>query len=94
MSKFDIDFYCNYSSGNYTVDEMKKGWKNGDIIWCGGFLSIMYRGEKNSQGYNVMTIGSIDKSNLQILRKLPNETSITFKTVNFFFENHTKIFRG
>lgn len=79
MSKSDVDFSCNYSAGNFTVDEMKKGWKNGDIVWGGGFLSIMYRGEKDSLGYNLMVIGSVEKEDLQILRELPNEIEITFK---------------
>lgn len=70
MSKSDIDFSCNYSSGNYTVDEMHKGWNNGDIVWGGGFLSIMFRAEKDSLGYNLIKIGSIDKSDLLILHHL------------------------
>lgn len=81
MSKSDIDFSCNYSSGNYTVDEMKKGWCNGDIIWGGGFLSIMFRAEKDSLGYNLMIIGSVEKEELQKLRELSNEVEITFKLV-------------
>lgn len=33
MSKSNVDFSCNYPAGNYTVNEMKKGWNNGDIVW-------------------------------------------------------------
>ncbi len=84
MSKSNVDFSCNYPAGDYTVNEMHKGWHNGDIIWGGGFLSIMFRAEKDSLGYNLMTIGSVDKSNLQILRDLPTEVSVTFKSVNSF----------
>lgn len=81
MSKSDIDYSCNYPSGDYTVNEMKRGWENGDIIWGGGFLSIMYRAEKDSLGYNLMVIGSIEKDDLQILRNLPKDTQMTFKLV-------------
>lgn len=81
MSKSDIDYSCNYPAGNYTVDEMKKGWNNGDIIWGGGFLSIMFRAEKDSLVYNLMTIGTVEKEDLQLLRELPNEIEITFKLV-------------
>lgn len=82
MSKSDVDFSCNYSSGNYTVDKIKKGWNNGDIILGGGFLSIMFRAEKDSFGYNLMTIGAVEKEELQKLRELPNEIEITFKLAN------------
>lgn len=54
---------------------MRKGWHNSD---GSGFLAIMYRGEKDSLGYNLMVIGSVEKEDLQILRDLPKEVTITF----------------
>lgn len=45
----------------------------------GGFLSIMFRAEKDSLGYNLMIIGSVEKYDLQTLRELQNEVEITFK---------------
>lgn len=80
MSKSNIDFSCNYPAGDYTVNEMKRGWHNGDVVWGGGFLSIMFRAEKDSLGYNLMIIGSVEKEDLQILRELPKEIEITFKS--------------
>lgn len=32
MSKSNVDFSCNYPAGNYTVNEMRKCWENGDIV--------------------------------------------------------------
>lgn len=73
-----VDYCCKYLRGNYTIDEMQRGWKNGDIVWNGGFLSIIYADEKYSQGYNVMVVGYIEKEDLKILRKLPKEVLLEF----------------
>ena len=45
-----VDYSCNYSQGKYTINEMQKDWEKGNIIWCGGFLSIIYLDEKYSSG--------------------------------------------
>lgn len=81
MSKSDIDYSCNFPTGNYTINEMQKGWHNGDIIWSGGFFSIMYRAEKDSLGYNVMIIGSVEKEDLKRLRELPKEVMLEISLV-------------
>lgn len=44
----------------------------------------MYSAEKNSLGYNLMVIGSVEKTELQKLRELPNKVEISFKPVNSF----------
>lgn len=75
-----VDYCCEYQQGKYTIDEMQMGWQNGDIVWNGGFLSIIYLDEKYSQGYNVMVIGHIEKEDLKILKKLPQEVLIEFET--------------
>lgn len=77
------DYCCNYSQGKYMIDEMQKGWKKGDIIWYGGFLSIIYLNEVYSTGCNVMVIGHIDKAYLKLIRDLPKEVSFEFKSVYF-----------
>ena len=40
---------------------MQRGRQNGDIVWNGGFLLIIYFDAKYSSGYNVMVIGHIEK---------------------------------
>lgn len=74
-----VDYCCNYQQGDYSIEEMQRGWKNGDIVWNGGFLSIIYFDEKYSSGYNVMAIGHIEKEDLKILRMLPKEVLLEFK---------------
>lgn len=79
-----IDYCCNYSQGKYAIDEMQKGWKKGDIIWYGGFLSINYLDEIYSFGYNVMVIGHIEKEDLKLIKNLPKEILLEFKPHNHF----------
>lgn len=74
-----VDYCTEYLQGEYTIEEMQRGWQNGDIVWNGGFLSIIYFDEKYSFGYNVMVIGHIKKEDLKILRKLPKEVLFEFK---------------
>ena len=74
-----VDYCCEYKQGKYTIDEMQRGWENGDIMWNGGFLSIIYSNEKYSASYNVMVIGHIEKEDLKFLKKLPKEILFEFK---------------
>ncbi len=74
-----VDYCCKYLQGDYAIDEMQRGWKNGDIVWNGGFLSIIYFDEKYSSGYNVMVIGHIEKEDLKKLKNLPKEVLLEFK---------------
>ncbi len=76
-----VDYCCKYLQGDYAIDEMQRGWKNGDIVWNGGFLSIIYFDEKYSSGYNVMVIGHIEKEDLKKLKNLPKEVLLEFKKV-------------
>ncbi len=62
-----VDYFTQYQQGKYTLDEMQRGWQNGDIVWNGGFLSIIYFDKKCSSGYNVMVIGHIEKEDLKNL---------------------------
>lgn len=73
------DYCAEYLQGKYTIEEMQRSWQNGDILWNGGFLSIIYLDEKYSQGYNVMVIGHVKKEDLKLLRKLPKEVLFEFK---------------
>lgn len=74
-----VDYSTQYQQGKYTIEEMQRGWQNGDIVWNGGFLSIIYFDEKYSSGYNVMAIGHIEKEDLKLIRKLPKEVLFEFK---------------
>ena len=76
-----IDYCCEYSLGKYTIDEMQRGWKNGDIAWNGGLFSILYEAEKYSFGYNVMVIGHIKEVDLNLFKNFPKEITITFYAV-------------
>lgn len=73
-----IDYCTEYSQGKYTINEMQRGWKKGDIIWYGGFLSINYLGEIYSNGYNVMVIGHIKKEDLKLIKELQKEVLLKF----------------
>ncbi len=81
FSDSGVDYSTQYQQGKYTIEEMQRGWKNGDIVWSGGFLSIIYFDEKYSSGYNVMIIGHTEKEDLKIIKKLPKDILIEFKPV-------------
>lgn len=76
-----LDYCCEYSTGKYTINEMQRGWKNGDIAWNGGLFSILYEAEQYSFGYNVMIIGFIDKSALRLFKIFPKEVTMSFKKI-------------
>ncbi len=73
-----VDYSTQYQQGKYTIEEMQRGWQNGDIVWNGGFLSIIYFDEKYSSGYNVMVIGHIEKEDLKLIKELSKEVLLEF----------------
>lgn len=32
-----VDYSTQYQQGKYTIEEMQRGWENGDIVWNGVF---------------------------------------------------------
>lgn len=70
--KTTIDYCCHAANGRYDPTETQVGWKNGDISLGGGWFSILFGGENNSESYrNMMIIAHIDEKHLSMVKSLP-----------------------
>lgn len=72
-----MDYCCTVASGLYDPGETKVGWKNGDISLGGGWFTLIYGGEEESNCYrNMMIIGHILEEDIHLIKKFPGKVCL------------------
>ena len=78
-SEFD---YCCAEGNALPTDnsELQDGWKNGDLLYGGGWFAILFAGEEQSASHSdLMIVGSIDEGHLDKVGQLGSDITLTME---------------
>ncbi len=74
LGRSSLDYCGTAPALESDSSERQYGWRNGDISIVGGWISIFYV-VQHRLPMPVMVLGSIDESDLHVLKKLDNSVS-------------------
>lgn len=76
-SRSDVDYRCHTACSLFDPMETQTGWKNGDISLAGGWFTVFFDGEEQSETVRgLMIIAHIETEYLEIVRALPATVKI------------------